>query len=256
MSATADTPVATPIYGADGTGTGIQSVPFDRNLGTERLYFADGLNIQRGKEQADPATPYVIENLNGDLPDSFFQRRGLDHIAKYGVSALVAAGTHNEAGGNWLYTLRGPEDVVGAGAVWDTRLGAIPNAPVFGLDYSVDDDVLLAYTTGRGAFALYDVTTYFPEAERLVFGQADNNSQATNEQLFDGERLDGTPFSRALYKVGYGTLDLRHTVAKYSGGTEILRGTILADDDRDLRRCGGRLAFRWRGPGFSTLRSI
>ncbi|CAM5207651.1 hypothetical protein CDEF62S_00946 [Castellaniella defragrans] len=249
---TADTPVATPIYGADGTGTGIQSVPFDRNLGTERLYFADGLNIQRGKEQADPATPYVIENLNGDLPDSFFQRRGLDHIAKYGVSALVAAGTHNEAGGNWLYTLRGPEDVVGAGAVWDTRLGAIPNAPVFGLDYSVDDDVLLAYTMGRGAFALYDVTTYFPEAERLVFGQADNNSQATNEQLFDGERLDGTPFSRALYKVGYGTLDLRHTVAKYSGGTEILRGTILADDDRNFGAAGAGLRFDGGALGFDA----
>ncbi|MFC4297460.1 autotransporter domain-containing protein [Castellaniella hirudinis] len=254
---TADTPAYTTIY----SGTGVQSVLFDRNRGTERLYFADGLHIQRGTEQpADPAAPYVIENLDGDLPGAFFQRRGLDHIAKYGVSALVAAGTHNEAGGNKLYTLRGPDEVAAAGAAWDTRLGAIPNAPVFGLDYSVADDVLLAYTMGRGAFALYDVTTYFPEAEKLVFGQADNDSQATNPQLKNGETLAGVAFDRTLYKVGRGTLDLRLTTAEYKGGTEIQGGTVLVDGDGNLgaagtglRLDGGALGF---GAAFSLDRQI
>lgn len=245
---TADTPSVTLIH----SGTGIQSVLFDRNQGTERLYFADGLNIQRGTAQADPGQPYAIENLNGNLPVSFFQRRGLDHIAKYGVSSLVAAGTHNLAGGNWLYTLRGPDAVTAASAVWDTRLGAIPNAPVFGLDYSVDDDVLLAYTMGRGAFALYDVTTYFPEADRLVFGQADNDSQATDAQLVDGQMLSGTTFGRALYKVGRGTLDLRQTAAGYSGGTELLGGAVLVDDDHNLGAAGTGLRFDGGTLGFAA----
>jgi autotransporter-associated beta strand protein len=231
--------------------TGIQAALFDRQLGTDTIYFSDGENILRGRvgDAVDPE-PYSIQNLNGSpvdkeggLPAYFNEKRGLDHIYKHGVSALVTAGTHRVEGGNWLYTLRGPAQVDAASAVWDKRLGRIPNSLVFGLDYSVDDDVLLAYTMGRGAFALYDITTHFSEATQLVFGQAGNNSQPVNAQLVDGTSLENVPFSRSLVKVGPGTLDLTNTVAEYSGGTQLKGGLAQVNDDRNLGAAGRGVSF-------------
>ena len=37
-------------------------------------------------------------------------------------------------------------------------------------------DVLAAGAVGRGVFALYDVTSYFPQATALQFGLANNDS--------------------------------------------------------------------------------
>ncbi|HWL27449.1 MAG TPA: autotransporter domain-containing protein [Burkholderiaceae bacterium] len=230
--------------------SGIQAALFDRQRGTDTIYFSDGKNILRGHANATgDAEPYDIEDINGSstpkengLPDVFIDRRGLDHIYKHGVSALVTAGTHKVAGGNALYTLRGPANVEAATAVWDTRLGRIPNSPVFGLDYSVDDDVLLAYTMGRGAFVLYDTTTFFPEATKLVFGQAGNNSQPINDQLVDGKTLNDVDFSRPLIKVGPGALDLTNTVATYSGGTQLKGGLTQVNSDHNLGAAGRGLS--------------
>ncbi|MGB3290734.1 MAG: autotransporter domain-containing protein [Burkholderiaceae bacterium] len=223
--------------------TGIQAALFDRDLGTGEIYFSNGSDILRGAATHNDASPYAIEAITGNLPSGFKDRRGLDHIAKYGVSALVAAGVHYVEGGNWLYTLRGPASTPLSSIQWDTRLGRIPNAPVFGLNYSVEDDVLLAYTMGRGAFALYDVTTHFPEATQLVFGQASNNSQPNNKQLEDGKTLADTAFSRPLIKVGAGTLDLSRTTALYSGGTQLYGGTTQVDADSNLGAAGTGVSF-------------
>lgn len=230
------------------TGTGIQAALFDRDRGVDRLYFSDGAAIHRAS--ADGAGGFGFADISGNLPAGFFERRGLDHIFGNGVSALVAAGTHNVAGGNWLYTLRGPADA--AAFVWDTRLGRIPNAPVFGLDYSPEDDVLLAYTLGRGAFALTDTTTYFPEALRLVFGKAGNSSAPGNDQLTDGETLGGVTFSRPLVKVGQGLLDLRGKAAGYSGGTDLDGGLVLVGANENLGEAGTGLRFNGGTLGFAA----
>lgn len=230
-----DTTAPAVIY----SGTGIQAAAFDRGLGTGRIYASDGTHILRGAQ--DGAGQYVFGDISGNLPASFFEKRGLSQIYSNGVSALVAAGTHNVAGGNWLYTLRGPADA--SVFDWDTRLGRIPNSQVFGLDYSSEDDVLLAYTMGRGAFALTDVTTYFPEATQLIFGRAGNSSQPTNAQLVDGQLLDGTLFSRPLVKTGAGVLDLAGTSAAYSGGTFLNGGLTLANADANLGAPGAGLSF-------------
>ncbi|CAM5284433.1 autotransporter domain-containing protein [Eoetvoesiella caeni] len=224
-------------------GTGIMAALFDKDLGTDEIYVSNGLNILRGTATSNTSSPYAIENINRNLPPEFNERRGLDHIFKHGVSALVTAGTHNVAGGNWLYTLRGPASTPIDSLEWDKRLGRIPNAPVFGLDYSVEDDVLLAYTMGRGAFALYDVTTHFAEATQLVFGQAGNNSQAVNSQLIDGETLTNVAFSRPLIKLGAGTLDLSGTTASYSGGTQLYGGVTQVNANANLGAAGTSVSF-------------
>jgi hypothetical protein len=50
---------------------------------------------------------------------------------------------------------------------------------VSALSYNPAADVLAVGTFGRGVFALYDVTSYFPQATVLQFGLADNDSQPT-----------------------------------------------------------------------------
>ncbi|TCT04805.1 autotransporter outer membrane beta-barrel domain-containing protein [Paralcaligenes ureilyticus] len=230
-----NTTVPTSIY----SSTGIQAALFDRSLGTGRVYASDGTHILRGAPTSN--TAYAFTDISGNLPAGFNERRGLDHIDYNGVSALVAAGTHNVAGGNWLYTLRGPADATSF--IWDTRLGKIPNSQVFGLDYSTEDDVLLAYTMGRGAFALADVTTYFPEATQLIFGQAGFDSLPVNAQLTDGQTLDGHAFGRPLIKRGAGTLSLAGATATYSGGTSLNGGLTLVDSDANLGVGGSGLSF-------------
>lgn len=235
------------------SGTGVQAVLFDRERGAPRVYFSDGLSIRRASDDTGGGA-YSVTDISGDLPASFNERRGLAQVYGNGVSALAAAGTHNAAGGNWLYTLRGPADATAYH--WDTRLGRLPNSQIFGLDYSDEDDVLLAYTMGRGAFALYDVTTYYPEATRLVFGKADNASRPGSDQLADGTRLDGSPFSRSLIKAGSGILDLTGAAAGYSGGSELNGGVVVVDADANLGAAGTGVRFDGGTLGFAAAFSL
>jgi autotransporter-associated beta strand protein len=230
----ASTIAVSPNYGTEANPIqyGYQAALFDRQLGTIRIYASTSADITRGTLDGG-GTSYTFTNLNGNLSaDDFYARRGLDHIYKYGVSALVAGGLHSTEGGNFLYTLRDPANVVNP--IWDTRLGSIPNAPIFSLDYSVDDDLLLAGTLGRGIFILPDVTTYFPEATQLVFGQADNASSPSDAQLVDGTNLLGATFSRSMTKTGTGTLSLVGRNALYSGGTYLNNGITLVNADANL----------------------
>ena len=230
FSPNAETTPASTI--AQSPNYGIQAALFDRQLGTNRIYASNSEDIIRGT-LGGGGTTYTFTNLNGNLSaDDFYARRALDHIYKYGVSALVAGGVHSTEGGNFLYTLRDPANVVTP--IWDTRLGSIPNAPIFSLDYSVDDDLLLAGTLGRGIFILPDVTTYFTEATQLVFGQADNASSPSDAQLVDGTDLLGNPFSRSMTKTGTGTLSLVGRNALYSGGTYLNNGITLVNADANL----------------------
>jgi autotransporter-associated beta strand protein len=214
------------------SSTGYQAALFDKQLGTNRIYATNSIDIIRGVPIGG-GNSYAFANLNGNLSENnFYARRALDHIYKYGVSALVAGGVHSTEDGNFLYTLRDPANVVTP--VWDTRLGSIPNAAIWSLEYSVTDDLLLAGVMGRGIFILPDVTTYFPEATQLVFGQADNASSPSDAQLVDGTNLLGTPFSRSMTKTGSGALSLVGRNALYSGGTYLNNGITLVNADANL----------------------
>ena len=214
------------------SSTGYQAALFDKQLGTNRIYATNNIDIIRGVPISEGSS-YAFANLNGNLSENnFYARRALDQIYKYGVSALVAGGVHSNEDGNFLYTLRDPANVVTP--VWDARLGSVPNAAIWSLEYSAKDDLLLAGLMGRGIFILPDVTTYFPEATQLVFGQADNASSPSDAQLVDGTNLLGTSFSRSMTKTGSGTLSLVGRNALYSGGTYLNNGMTLVNADANL----------------------
>ena len=96
----------------------------------------------------------------------------------------------------------------------------LPNSQVSALSYNPAADVLAVGTFGRGVFALYDVTSYFPQATVLQFGLADNDSMPDASFL-----TDGTVGNRALIKYGIGTLTIAGD-ATYTGGTTINAGTL------------------------------
>ena len=102
---------------------------------------------------------------------------------------------------------------------WRRFGNGIPNTIIGQLAYNPLDDVLAVGTFGRGAFLLYDVTTYFASATKLVYGAADNDSNP------DAIWLSG---NRPLEKVGTGTLTIAGTAA-YTGSTTVSGGTLLAN---------------------------
>ncbi len=59
---------------------------------------------------------------------------------------------------------------------WRAFGQGLPNALVYQMVYNPTADVLAVASIGRGAYVLYDVTSYFPQATVLQFGLADNNS--------------------------------------------------------------------------------
>ncbi len=250
FSSTGLTIDASVIYSsnANGKDLGIQSALFDRNLGVKSIYFTDSASVYRLNALDDPR--YTAIDISGNLNTTFAtfnEKRALAHVANNGVSALVVAGVHRPSTAtqatvdNYLYSLSDPASALTATALWKTPLGTLPNAQVFGLDYSVADDVLLANLLGRGAHVLYDVTTYFPEATQLVFGQAMNDSVPTARQLTNGTDLNGATLNRPLIKKGTGTLDLRGLIAQYAGGTTLQNGATLVNADVNLGKSKTRV---------------
>jgi autotransporter-associated beta strand protein len=103
---------------------------------------------------------------------------------------------------------------------WRAFGTGLPNSQISALSYNSAADVLAVGTFGRGVFALYDVTSYFPQATVLQFGLADNDSMPDASFL-----TDGTVGSRPLIKYGTGTLIIAGN-ATYTGGTTINAGTL------------------------------
>ena len=250
--ATSSTPLTNLLYTtASENSYGIQATLFDSQKGTDRIYFSTGTDIIRAQivipDGETDAGLQNIMNINGNLNSStFIYRRGLDQIYKYGVSALVAGGVNSNPTDptnvkNYIYTLRDPANV--STFTWDTRLGSLPNAPIYGLQYSFEDDVLLVSTLGRGVFMLPDVTTYFTEATELVFGQANNDSLPSNAQLKNGLDINNNPFNRKLTKTGTGTLTLVGLTGEYALGTFLNGGTTVVDANANLGVAGTRVTF-------------
>jgi len=237
----------------------IQSVVFDGRTGSKNLYAADPFRILRGTRNSNATTLYDFDDIGKTLPASFIYRRALEYVSANGVNALLAGGVHNtttDTQVNPLYYTVDPATY--GGATWIPLGKLLPNAPVTSLHYSDLDDVLLIATLGRGAFAMYDLTTRFPQATTLTFGKADNDSSPDPSVLTDGTRADATPFSRPLVKVGLGTLTLPNTTATYSGGTQFLGGVLAAYSNESFGTGnwtfnGGTLTYL---TGFDSSRTI
>lgn len=177
------------------------------------------------------------------LPSSFRNPQALEILDNNGVRALMVGGyseTGPLAGGSSLYAVLDDATNTWSSTAWSAIGGTLPNAPVWSLQYSASDDVLLVGTLGRGAFTLYDAsTTLFPlQVAELRFGAAENDSAPSASILTD--RADGT--SRALRKLGGGTLTLTGS-SSYSGGTFIDGGTVSIASDASLGAASGSVAF-------------
>ncbi|MEI8188111.1 MAG: autotransporter domain-containing protein [candidate division NC10 bacterium] len=201
---------------------------FDERDGS-RFYVADGADVWRSTD-----TGVSFSTINGDLPASFVDRRGLAFASGNGVNALFAGGVSNTANGSGVYVSRFKSDpsTDAVAPSWSAFGGNMANAPVYGLSYDATDDVLLVNLLGRGAWVVYDLTSYFPEATSLIFGKADNDSAPAATLLTDGTPVGGgAPFSRALIKTGAGTLTLPNAATAYTGGTQFNGGVIAAYRD-------------------------
>ncbi|MEI7881453.1 MAG: autotransporter domain-containing protein, partial [bacterium] len=213
------------------TGKKVWSAIFDERVGS-RFYVADGTDVWRSTD-----TGSSFAKINDALPGSFVDRRALAFADNNGVNALFVGGVSNVANGSGVYVSRFTSDPsvdTVATPSWSSFGGSMANAPVFGLSYNATDDVLLVNQLGRGAWAVYDMTSYFPEATKLIFGKADNDSAPTATLLTDGTPVGGgEPFSRALLKTGSGTLTISGA-ASYTGGTTIDGGILRADNSHAL----------------------
>jgi autotransporter-associated beta strand protein len=210
--------VARPSYALAG---GLQPTDIVLDPRSQRRYFvADNTNLFGTRDQGDSFT-----NLTSNLrPIGITRPTALEFISNNGVDALVAGGLNNVANAQSTIAVA-DSDMAGLLANWRPFGTGLPNTQVSALSYNSTADVLAVGTFGRGVFALYDVTSYFPQATVPQFGLADNDSQPDASFLTDGTRLDGTRFSRPLNKYGTGTLTIAGN-AIYTGGTSIFGGAL------------------------------
>jgi autotransporter-associated beta strand protein len=181
----------------------------------QRYYVADFTNIWGTTNQGASFT-----NLTSNLPANFIRPTAVEFISNNGVNALVVGGYNQVANVPSTITVA-DSDANGALSNWRLLGNGLPNSQVSALYYSQAADVLAVGTFGRGVFALYDVTSYFPQATVLQFGLADNDSMPDASFL-----TNGTSASRALIKYGIGTLTIAGN-ATYTGGTTINNGALV-----------------------------
>lgn len=199
------------------------SVVFDART-IQRFYVVDGTNVW-----GTANTGTLFTNLNASLPASFSAPRALEFISQNGVNALVVGGLNTASGlGNQIAVASSRND--GTLYNWDRLGSGLPNAPIFSLYYSTPADVLVAGTLGRGAWTLYDVTSFFSQATALWFGKADNDSTPIAAQLSEGIDETGAAFTRGLTKFGTGTTTISSGLtATYLGATVVNQGQLLVD---------------------------
>jgi autotransporter-associated beta strand protein len=216
-TAAAGSLVPVPSYTAVGglTPTGIVLDPRSQF----RYFVADNTNLFGTTTQGAAFT-----NLTGNLPAGIIRPTALEFISNNGVDALLVGGLNNVANAQSTIAVA-DSDTVGVLSNWRPFGTGLPNSQVNALFYNPAVDVLAVGTFGRGVFALYDVTSYFPQAMVLQFGLANNDSLPDASFLTDGTALNGTTFSRPLIKYGTGTLTIAGA-ATYTGGTTIKDGVL------------------------------
>ena len=189
------------------------SVVFD-NRAAARFFVADGAALWGSTNSGA-----TFNNLTANLaPLEIFRPSALEFIANNGVNALVVGGLVSVAS---ALSPLAVADSNGAGVLsnWRSFGLGLPNTFVSQLAYNSTVDVLAVSLFGRGAWLLYDVTSYFSTATVLRYGLADNDSSP------DATFLSG---ARPLQKAGTGTLTIAGT-ATYTGSTTIDGGTMIVN---------------------------
>ena len=205
-----------PNYTAAG---GVQpiSVVFDYNSST-RFFAVDGSKLLYSRNSGN-----VFENYSTNLASLKIEwPTAVEFIANNGVNSLLVGGVVTDASASPLAAVNVNQS---NGDLWGwTSFGTnLPNVLISQLSYNATADVLAIGTFGRGAWLLYDTTTWFPTATVLRFGAADNNSAPPDSIL-----TNGIYASRTLEKVGIGTLAISGTTS-YTGATNVLGGTLVAN---------------------------
>jgi outer membrane autotransporter protein len=208
----------------DPTSPSAQSSP-----GQIRFYVANSIDLWGTQNQGASFTRLA-------LPDGFVRPTAVEFISNNGVNALLVGGLltpltcDSSPNGCVISSTQSPIAVADSDGKGNLSLlryfgQGLPNVWVAQLVYYPAVDVLVAGTVGRSVWALYDVTSYFPQATALQFGLANNDSQPDASFLTDGTNLNGTTFSRPLNKYGTGTLTIAGN-ATYTGGTTIFGGVL------------------------------
>lgn len=150
------------------------------------------------------------------LPDNISELHALSFINSNGVNALLIGG-HNtvDNGGNPIVVA--DSSSTGELSGWRRFGTGLPNVAITQMVYSAPRNTLAVGTFGRGAFLLYDVTTYFSSAKSLQFGMANNDSVPSDTYLTG---------ARPLEKFGSGTLVLTGNPT-YTGGTFVKEGLVI-----------------------------
>jgi autotransporter-associated beta strand protein len=211
-------------------GQAPSSVVFDPNSpssqtspGQIRFYVADGMKLWYSQNGSAAPANVTFGNLTSNL-SAGFRPTSLEFISNNGVNALLVGGISATANAQSPITVA-DSDTNGNLSGWRSFGSGLPNTLISQMSYNPIVDVLAVATVGRGAWTLYDVTSYFPQATVLQFGLANNDSRPDASFLTDGTNLNGTGFSRPLNKYGTGTLTIAGN-ATYTGGTTIFGGVL------------------------------
>lgn len=210
-------------YAAAG-GAAAKSLVFDYRSDSQ-FYVADGSKLWSGSAATTDGTFAAIDLSTVKL----IQPGAVEFVSNNGVNALLVGGLSSDTGAAQSPLAVADSSAIGTLSAFRTFGTSLPNTFIYQLGYNPEPDVLVVSAFGRGAWLLYDVTTYFATATTLKFGAADNDSTPTNEQLAAGT---GAAAGRGLEKLGTGTLTIDSGVTSgYTGTTTVTGGTMSVNGD-------------------------
>ncbi len=176
---------------------------------SDSTYYAPGLwgSVDGGLTGTD---------YSPSLPTNIRELMTMAFINSNGVNALLIGGRNTtDNAGNPIVVADSSSTGVLSG--WRRFGTGLPNALVTQLDFNPGRNTLAVGTFGRGAFLLFDVTTYFASASSLQFGLANNDSVPSDTYLTG---------NRPLEKYGSGTLVLTGNPT-YTGDTFVKEGLVI-----------------------------
>lgn len=206
-------------YLSNYNGASATSLVFDYRSDTQ-FYIADGNKLWSGSAATTDGTFAAIDLSTVKL----IQPGAVEFISNNGVNALFVGGLSSDTGAAQSPLAVADSSAIGTLSAFRTFGASLPNTFIYLLAYNTAADVLAVSSFGRGAWLLYDVTTYFTTATTLKFGAADNNSTPTTEQLAAGT---GAAVGRGLEKVGMGTMTIDTGISSgYTGETKVTGGLL------------------------------